>query len=83
MFRTLAHLANTRPWRVLIVAVAGFALVGIWGAPVPNLLSNGNDSFVDPGSASIRATQTIERATGQCAQPSIVAVMEADNSRVV
>lgn len=33
MFRTLAHLANTRPWRVLLVAIAGFALAGIWGHP--------------------------------------------------
>lgn len=33
MFRTLAHLANTRPWSVLIFAIAGFALAGIWGHP--------------------------------------------------
>ena len=69
MFRSLAHLATTRPWRVLIIALAAFALAGIWGAPVAGLLSNGNDSFADPGSESFGATQAIERATGQFSEP--------------
>lgn len=83
MFTAIARLANTRPRRVLAFAVFAFVLFGALGGPVAGLLSNGNDSFLDPNSSSIQATDRIEKATGQDAVPSIVAVMKADDDAAI
>ena len=83
MFTAIARLANTHPRRVLAFAVIIFALAGALGPPVAGLLSNGNDSFLNPDSSSIRATDRIEKVTGQDAVPSIVAVMKTDDALAI
>ncbi|MEO6470974.1 MAG: MMPL family transporter [Aeromicrobium sp.] len=83
MFAAIARLANTRPRRVLVFVVIAFALFGALGAPVSGLLTNGNDSFLDPNSTSIQATDRIEDATGQDAVPSVIAIMKIDDTAAI
>ena len=83
MFSALARLANHRPWRVLIVTLLGFLLAGFLGGPVAGLLNSDNDSFSDRGSDSAAAVERIEKTTGQGASPSIVALIDVDNTAAI
>lgn len=77
MFSTLAHLASTRPWRVLMLTAVAFVVAGILGGPVAGLLNSDSDSFSDTSSDSARAVEAIEDATGRAASPGVVVLLDA------
>lgn len=83
MFSAIARLANHRPWRVLIVTILGFLLAGFLAGPVAGLLNSDNDSFSDRGAESAKAIERIEKATGQGASPSIVILIDAEDSAAI
>lgn len=83
MFDAIARLANTRPWRVLIFTVIGFAIAGALGGPVAGLLNSDNDSFSDTGADSANAVRMLEDATGRSASPSIVVLTKADDAAAI
>jgi uncharacterized membrane protein YdfJ with MMPL/SSD domain len=72
----LANLAIRHPRRILLLALAVFAVAGIFGATAIGLL-NARNPFSDPSSASARAEALIERATGAEASPGVLALVSA------
>ncbi len=83
MFAAIARLANHRPWRVLILTVVGFAIAGVLGGPVAGLLNSDNDSFSDNGADSANAVKMIEKATGQGASPSLLALIDVKDTTAI
>lgn len=83
MFPALAKLANTRPWRVLVLTVFGFVIAGLLGGPVAGMLNSGSDSFSDTGADSTQAVRAIENATGHSALPDLVVLAKTDNSAAI
>jgi len=79
MFSALGRLANTHPRRVLGVTVLFFVIAGVLGGPVAGLLNSDNDSFSDTGATSARAIDQIEKAAGQDASPSLIALVDVDD----
>ncbi|WP_082582305.1 MMPL family transporter [Aeromicrobium sp. Root236] len=79
MFSALGRLANTHPRRVLGVTVLFFVIAGVLGGPVAGLLNSDNDSFSDTGAASAQAINQIEKAAGQDAAPSLIALVDVDD----
>jgi RND superfamily putative drug exporter len=75
MIDFLARLANRRAWLVLVSAVFAIGLAAIVGLPVAGAMSGGNPDFVTPGSASVRADQLIEQASGIHADGGIFALV--------
>ena len=80
MFSALARLATSHPRRVLLATVVFFAFAGVVGGPVAGLLNSGSDSFSDTSSASAEAIDRIERASGLEASPSLIALVETDDT---
>ncbi|AXT86115.1 hypothetical protein C6I20_13575 [Aeromicrobium sp. A1-2] len=83
MFTALSRLANTHPRRVLGATVLFFVVAGALGGPVAGLLNNDNDSFSDTGATSARAITQIEQASGQDASPSVIVLVDSDDSRAI
>lgn len=83
MFAALAHLANTRPWRVLGLTLVGFVVAGVLGGPVAGLLNSDNDSFSDTASDSTLAVETIEEATGQSAAPEVIVLLDVADTAAI
>jgi uncharacterized membrane protein YdfJ with MMPL/SSD domain len=75
MLNALAERGIRRPRRVLIAAFVAFLVAAVLGGPVAGLLDSGN-GFDDPGSSSVAARQTIERASGLEASPGVIAVVD-------
>jgi uncharacterized membrane protein YdfJ with MMPL/SSD domain len=83
MFAALGRLANNHPRRVLGVTVLFFVIAGALGGPVAGLLNSDNDSFSDTGATSARAIEQIERAAGQDAAPSLIALINVDDKAAI
>ena len=83
MFSALGRLANTHPRRVLGMTVLFFVIAGVLGGPVAGLLNSDNDSFSDTGAASAKAIEQIEKAAGQDASPSLIALVDVDNKAAI
>ncbi|KQV75173.1 hypothetical protein ASC61_09260 [Aeromicrobium sp. Root344] len=83
MFNALGRLANTHPRRVLGVTVLFFVLAGVLGGPVAGLLNSDNDSFSDTGASSAKAIDQIEKAAGQDASPSLIALVDVDDKAAI
>lgn len=83
MFSFLAHLATTRPWRVLVITAIAFVVAGFLGGPVAGLLNSDSDSFSDTDSDSALAIEAIEDATGRAASPGIVVLLRADDRAAI
>lgn len=80
MFTALARLANSHPRRILGVTVLFFVVAGVVGGPVAGLLNSDNDSFSDTSAASARAINQIQEASGQDAAPTVVAMVDTDDT---
>jgi len=76
MLAALANLAIRHPRRILLLALAVFAVAGVFGATAIGLL-NARNPFSDPSSASARAEALIEHATGAEASPGVLALVSA------
>lgn len=76
MLGALASLAVRHPRRMALAALAVFVLAGAFGATAIGLL-NARNPFSDPSSASVRAEQLIQRATGAEASPGVLALVPA------
>ncbi|MGO9083275.1 MAG: MMPL family transporter [Streptosporangiaceae bacterium] len=76
MLGALASLALRHPRRMLLVALAVFAVAGVFGATATGLL-NARNPFSDPNSASARAEALIEQATGKESSPGVLALVSA------
>jgi uncharacterized membrane protein YdfJ with MMPL/SSD domain len=83
MFSALGRLANTHPRRVLGVTVLFFVIAGVLGGPVAGLLNSDNDSFSDTGATSAQAIEQIEKAAGQDASPSLIALVSSDDKAAI
>ena len=83
MFSALGRLANTHPRRVLGLTVLFFVIAGALGGPVAGLLNSDNDSFSDTGATSARAIEQIEKAAGQDASPSLIALVDVDDKAAI
>ncbi len=76
--RPLSSIADTlvrRPRRVLLGAVCFVALAAVFGSQTPHLLGRASNEFVAAGSESLRAENTIERATGFSALPQVLVLV--------
>ncbi len=76
MLGALANAAIRHPRRMAVIALAVFALAGVFGATAINLL-NARNPFSDPGSASARAEALVQHATGEEASPGVLALVSA------
>lgn len=83
MFSALGRLANTHPRRVLGLTVLFFVIAGAFGGPVAGLLNSDNDSFSDTGATSAQAVEQIEKAAGQDAAPSLIALVDIDDKTAI
>jgi uncharacterized membrane protein YdfJ with MMPL/SSD domain len=83
MFSALGRLANTHPRRVLGVTVLFFVIAGVLGGPVAGLLNSDNDSFSDTSATSAQAIEQIEKAAGQDASPSLIALVAIDDKAAI
>ena len=76
MLSVLASLAIRRPRQMLLLVLAVFLISAAFGATAIGLL-NARNPFSDPSSASARAEQAIENATGLEASPGVLALVSA------
>jgi uncharacterized membrane protein YdfJ with MMPL/SSD domain len=76
MLAALARLAIGHPRRMVLAALAVFAVAAAFGATAAGLLSAQNP-FSDPSSASARAQALVQRATGREASPGVLALVAA------
>ncbi len=76
MSQRLADFAIEKPRRFALIAVLVFLVVAAIGAGAPGSFTVPRD-MVDPGSESSQARDQMEAATGQTAEPSIVALVDA------
>lgn len=75
----LAHLACSRPRRIATFGAIAFIAAGVLGGPAPGSF-NAERPFDDPGSEAAHARHEIERATGQGAGASVIALVRAPRS---
>ncbi len=79
MFDKLATFAYSNRRRVLMIAVIGAAIAGVFGAGVSNRLSPyGAD---DPATQSVQATNRFETATGRQIDPGVIALVSSGDVR--
>lgn len=76
MSQRLASIATSHPRRFGVVALLVFLVVAVIGGAAPGSL-NVSRAFVDPGSDSAHARDQIETASGQTAEPAVIAVVDA------
>ena len=75
MSQRLASIATAHPRRFGLVALATFLVVAVIGSAAPGSFDVSR-AFVDPGSDSTHARDQIEAASGQTAEPAVVAVVD-------
>jgi uncharacterized membrane protein YdfJ with MMPL/SSD domain len=63
MFIALARWVTNRPGVVLLIAIALTGVAVAFGTPLSSRLTGGSSDFDTPGSSSMQASATIERAT--------------------
>jgi RND superfamily putative drug exporter len=73
LLERIAGLAARRPRLLLAGTAVFFALAGAFGGPMFGLLTSSGRDFEDPGSESVAARATLERATGT--NPDVAAVV--------
>lgn len=76
MSQRLASIATAHPRRLGLVALATFLVVAVIGGAAPGSFDVSR-AFVDPGSDSTHARDQIEAASGQTAEPAVVALVHA------
>lgn len=75
MSQRLASIAIAHPRRFGLVALLTFLVVAVIGSAAPGSFDVSR-AFVDPGSDSTHARDQIEAASGQTAEPAVVAVVD-------
>ncbi len=76
MSQRLASIATSHPRRFGLVALLTFLVVAVIGSAAPGSFDVSR-AFVDPGSDSTHARDQIETASGQTAEPAVVALVDA------
>jgi predicted RND superfamily exporter protein len=76
MSQRLASIATSHPRRFGVVTLLVFLVVAVIGSAAPGSLDVSR-AFVDPGSDSAHARDQIETASGQTAEPAVVALVDA------
>jgi uncharacterized membrane protein YdfJ with MMPL/SSD domain len=76
MSQRLASIATAQPRRFGLVALLVFLVVAVLGSAAPGSFDVSR-AFVDPGSDSTHARDQIETASGQTAEPAVIAVVDA------
>ncbi|MBS1676721.1 MAG: MMPL family transporter [Actinobacteria bacterium] len=75
MSQRLASIATSHPRRFGLVALVTFIVVAVIGSAAPGSFDVPR-AFVDPGSDSTHARDQIEAASGQTAEPAVVALVD-------
>ncbi len=70
---SLANLLSRRPWRVVAIAVAFFAVAVMIGGPLTGNLSSAG--FEDPSAEFVAARDTIRHASGVNPNPGVIALV--------
>ncbi|MDX6678867.1 MAG: putative drug exporter of the superfamily, partial [Solirubrobacteraceae bacterium] len=79
MLTRLANAIAAQPRRVMLGAVAFFAVAIVLGTPVTGLLSAGNaDDFVDPSAESRLTSERLEADVGRTLSPAIIVLVRTD-----
>ena len=73
MFESLASFIDRNRRRVLLVAVAGIVVAGVFGLGVAKRLSPYGDT--DPSTQSVQATNRYQAATGRQIDPGVIALV--------
>jgi uncharacterized membrane protein YdfJ with MMPL/SSD domain len=76
MSQRLASIATAHPRRLGLVALLTFLVVAVLGSAAPGSFDVSH-AFTDPGSDSAHARNQIEAASGQTAEPAVVALVDA------
>lgn len=76
MSQGLTNIATSHPRRFGLVALATFLVVAVIGSAAPGSFDVSH-AFVDPASDSTHARDQIEAASGQTAEPAVVALVDA------
>src|SRR4051794_30479745 len=76
MSRRIANIATARPRRFGLVALLTFIVVAVVGSAAPGSFDVSR-AFTDPASDSAHARDQIEAASGQTAEPAVVALVDA------
>jgi RND superfamily putative drug exporter len=76
MSHRLASIATAHPRRFGLVALLTFLVVAVIGSAAPGSFDVSR-AFTDPGSGSAHARDQIEAASGQTAEPALVALVDA------
>lgn len=75
MSQRLASIATAHPRRLGIVALLVFLVVAVIGSGAPGSFDVSR-AFVDPGSDSAHAREQIEGASGESAEPAVIALVD-------
>jgi RND superfamily putative drug exporter len=75
MSQRLASIATTHPRRFGVVTLLIFLVVAVIGSAAPGSFDVSR-AFTDPGSDSAHAREQIETASGQTAEPAVVALVD-------
>ena len=75
MSQRLASIATAHPRRFGVVALVVFLVVAVVGSAAPGSFDVPH-AFVDPGSESGQARDQIEAASGQTAEPAVIALVD-------
>lgn len=70
----LAALATTRPWRVILVAIAFMAVAVVVGGPLTSNLTSAG--FEDPDAEWVHARESLQQASGANPGPGLIALVE-------
>jgi uncharacterized membrane protein YdfJ with MMPL/SSD domain len=76
MSQRLANIATAHPRRLGLVALLVFLVVAVLGSAAPGSFDVSR-AFTDPGSDSAHARDQIEAASGQTAEPAVIALVDA------
>ncbi|HEY2052926.1 MAG TPA: MMPL family transporter [Solirubrobacterales bacterium] len=76
MSQRLASIATAHPRRFGLVALLTFLVVAVLGSAAPGSFDVSR-AFTDPGSDSAHARDQIETASGQTAEPAVIALVDA------
>src|SRR5436853_6701478 len=77
MFEAFASFVYRNNRRVLVVALVGIAVAGVFGLGVAKRLSPYGDT--DPSTQSVQATNRYQAATGRQIDPGVIALVTTGN----